>query len=156
MGTNFYLRDEAEEYERGQHLGKRSAAGMYCYACNISLVTGMPGGFDVESPHISKKPYGVNRGYEQCPKCGAKPSGNFYLPELFMPTQEQTEREEMYPVRYSFSFGFALAPEEISLYAPDTEVVDEYGRVFLMHEFWSDVLAKAVFLFTEHIGQEFS
>ncbi len=151
MGTNFYLRYESQEYERGIHLGKRSAAGMYCYGCNISLVTGMPGGLNVQNPHM-----GEGKNYRACPICGARQSGNFYNPELFTPTAEQTDREEKYVVRYSCSFGFAIPPEELSAYTQDVLVVDEYGTVFSMHEFRRDVIEKAAFLFTHHVGQCFS
>ncbi|TSC62754.1 MAG: hypothetical protein G01um101448_456 [Parcubacteria group bacterium Gr01-1014_48] len=151
LGTNFYLRDKEQEYEREEHLGKRSAAGHYCYDCEISLVTGLSGGWNVTSPHIS-----AGRTFEACPLCGSKPSGNFYIPELVSPTEEQTAREETFSVRYSCSFGFAQAPDVIDAYSEDTEVVDEYGRVYTMREFRGEVLGKAIFFFTHHVGQVFS
>ena len=42
MGTNFYIIDKDQEYSEGRHIGKRSAAGWYCWDCGTTLciVTG--------------------------------------------------------------------------------------------------------------------
>ncbi len=150
MGTNFYLTSVVDESQE-RHLGKRSAAGLYCYGCDISLVTGMRGGLNARSPH-----YGEGTDYSSCPKCKAKPSGNLYNPELFTPRPDEITREEWYAVRYCYSFSFAQKRTQIDAYSPETDVVDEYGRHMTMEEFRTEVIAKAVFLFTHHIGQEFS
>ena len=58
MGTNFYFGD-AERFEK-IHIGKRSAAGWYCWDCRITLRK------DGES--------GVHQGdrawHDRCPQCG--------------------------------------------------------------------------------------
>ena len=150
MGTNFYLTSVADELKE-KHLGKRSAAGLYCYDCDISLVTGLRGGLNVRSPH-----YGEGTDYRTCPKCKTKPSGNLYNPELFTPRPDEMAREERYVVRYCHSFSFAQARVRIDTYASEIDVVDEYDRHMTMEELRTEVIAKAVFLFTHHIGQEFS
>lgn len=55
MGTNFYKMN-------GAHIGKRSAARMYCFDCNVTLCAGGP-----NAVHE-----GRSNWYDQCPQCGKK------------------------------------------------------------------------------------
>ena len=57
MGTNFYTRD-------GLHIGKRSAAGTYCWDCRLTLCKG-----GEKAVHMST--HGAHGFYDACPKCGA-------------------------------------------------------------------------------------
>lgn len=55
MGCNFYtLKDE--------HIGKRSAAGLYCWDCGITLCKDREAG-----NHLSE-----SKWFEACHKCGKK------------------------------------------------------------------------------------
>ena len=54
MGTNFYTKE-------GKHVGKRSAAGPYCWDCGVSLVDGRV--------HSSK-----SQILDACPYCHRTPS----------------------------------------------------------------------------------
>ena len=67
MGTNYYIKgyDNPEKNEDEDspkwHLGKRSAAGLFCFDCDITLcMTG------AEGVHYDK-PW-----YDACPNCGKK------------------------------------------------------------------------------------
>jgi Zn finger protein HypA/HybF involved in hydrogenase expression len=62
MGTNFFVNNDAEENEQ-IHIGRRSAAGLYCWDCNITLCASGDEGI-----HYSK-----NRWHVKCPKCGRPP-----------------------------------------------------------------------------------
>lgn len=79
-----------------------------------------------------------------------------FNPELFRPTPEQVAREEQLPVRYSHSFSFAMAPEELAALPPDAEVISEYGDRMTMQEFFAQVIRPAKFTFTDSVGEEFS
>ena len=61
MGTNFYILNGTNE---GPHIGKRSAAGLWCWECNVTLLAE-----GIQEIHSGK-------GYwlECCPNCGATKS----------------------------------------------------------------------------------
>lgn len=40
MGTNFYLKGHRGDDDPKYHIGKRSAAGLYCWDCRITLCKG--------------------------------------------------------------------------------------------------------------------
>ena len=40
MGTNFYLGKYVYETKYENHIGKRSAAGLYCWDCDETLIIG--------------------------------------------------------------------------------------------------------------------
>ena len=61
MGCNFYFRGFRDDDSPEHHIGKRSAAGWYCWDCGITLCT-VPG----------KEHYSVP-WHDACPKCGKKP-----------------------------------------------------------------------------------
>jgi len=60
MGTNFYLKDAALE---DNHIGKRSAAGRYCWDCGRTLCKQGNQGIH----------YSESEWYNACPVCGKKP-----------------------------------------------------------------------------------
>ena len=147
MGTNFYLLN-------GTHLGKRSAAGHYCYKCDVSLVTGQPGGMNpAASPHA-----GGWASRNSCPNCGQsyQNEGGLYQPELFKPTPEETARElASGDVRGAYSFSYAVAPSMVAVYNPRRKVTSEYGDKMTLQEF-RNMVERAKFRFTDSIGREFS
>ncbi|MCK9577864.1 MAG: hypothetical protein M0R51_18305, partial [Clostridia bacterium] len=63
MSTNFYVKGHIGNDNPKYHIGKRSAAGMYCYDCGITLCKGGE----------SKVHFGTDEWYEECPNCGKKP-----------------------------------------------------------------------------------
>ena len=67
MGTNFYIRGYAnrdEEDSIDHHIGKRSAAGLWCWDCNITMCKG-----GVANLHA-----GFGAWHEKCPQCGQSKS----------------------------------------------------------------------------------
>ena len=68
MGTNFYFMSEDDEIDR--HIGKRSAAGYFCWDCGLSLCAA---GHD--AVHNGKTVF-----LDKCPVCGqAKQEENLDL-----------------------------------------------------------------------------
>ena len=55
MGCNFYLKNDE------RHIGKRSAAGHYCWDCGVTLCR--DGNDNI---------HGDGKWYENCPNCGTK------------------------------------------------------------------------------------
>ena len=137
MGTNFYVDLSGE---RGQHIGKRSAAGKYCWDCRMTLCKGR-----------------VHSGadwYDACPQCDAGP-----VKETIEASSAGRELgfNKSVPMAKSgvascSSFSWAVEPpylEGVSL------IRDEYGRQFTREEFLQ-VLEECPIQFTESIGREFS
>lgn len=64
MGTNFYVRGwkSANAMDPKYHIGKRSAAGLYCWDCGLTLCKGGEAKVHYDS-----------EWYKQCPQCGKKP-----------------------------------------------------------------------------------
>jgi hypothetical protein len=56
MGTNFYF-----DKDHSEHIGKRSAAGLYCWDCCITLCKG-----GIEKIHFSEN----QEWFDACPCCG--------------------------------------------------------------------------------------
>lgn len=124
MGTNFYLRS-------GQHIGKRSAIGYYCWNCRIQC------------------------NGEKCPNCGKTFKGNVMTEgavavELgFAKPNTQSERNV---VRRVSSFTWDMDPK---LQLPSA-IVDGYGKTYSIKEFKEQVLANCpIQIFTE-IGRNFT
>lgn len=133
MGTNFYTLD-------GRHIGKRSAAGRYCWDCRVTLCKGRI--------HYSEG------FYDACPKCGAVP-----LKETIEASSAGRELgfNKSAPaaktgVRSCSSFSWAM---EIGEMEGEATVEDEYGRKYTAVEF-QQVLEECPIRFTDSIGVEFS
>jgi len=125
MGTNFYLKS-------GQHIGKRSAVGYYCWDCQIKCEG------------------------EKCPNCGKIFEGNVMAEgavavELgFAKPYTQNERKG---VRRVSSFTWDVDP---MLHQLPSELVDEYGKTYSFRKFKEQVLANCpIQIFTE-VGRNFT
>lgn len=133
MGTNFYMLT-------GQHVGKRSAAGMYCWDCDITLCQGRV--------HYGD-PY-----YDACPKCGKtretegmddSAAGRELGFNKSVPAAKAG-------VRSCSSFTWANEPSSLEGVAV---IEDEYGRRYTRQEF-REMLEECPIQFTDSIGVEFS
>ena len=133
MGTNFYTLD-------GKHIGKRSAAGLYCWDCMVTLCKG-------------RVHYG-NDFHDICPQCGQGPArenldnsaaGRELGFNKFAPVLKTG-------VRSCASFGWAMNPSQIVTLGT---VVDEYKREYSFMEFMG-VLNECPLQMTDSIGKEFS
>jgi hypothetical protein len=63
MGTNFYVNRHRGDDDPKYHIGKRSAAGLYCWDCGVTLCKQ-----GNEGIHESRSGW-----HEQCPICGKLP-----------------------------------------------------------------------------------
>lgn len=119
------------------HIGKRSAAGMYCWHCDVTLCPGGNSGV-----HDSRYD---GKWRTTCPKCGASPDDD--------PTKGCV------PAATS-SFRWAQDPAEVRAKCEAAIerpcVVDEYGETFTGGEFLRMLRANCAIEFTESIGQYFS
>ena len=141
MGTNFYA--GSDSYNEDQHIGKRSAAGPYCWDCRITLKIGGE----------AKVHYGGGF-YDACPKCGATASKEDITSssagrELgFNKSAPMAKRG----VASCSSFTWAMKPDALEGYS---EVTDEYDRHYTMQEFFQ-VLEECPIRFYDSIGERFS
>lgn len=63
MSTNFYFRGHRHDGDPNVHVGKRSAAGHYCWDCHVTLRKGL-------ECRIREGEFNWHRA---CPRCGATP-----------------------------------------------------------------------------------
>lgn len=159
MGTNFYWRSGAGELlplpddEDARHIGKRSAAGPYCWDCDVTLIVG----------GNSKIHHSGSITLNNCPKCGApwiKNRGLSEGPAAIELGFAQPAVTRPTGVRGTSSFSWAQEPERVGAicekHAEEQIVEDEYGRLLTGREFLDMLLANCAVQFTEWIGQEFS
>jgi len=124
MGCNFYTL-------RGKHIGKRSAAGLYCWDCGVP----------------------INREKE-CPKCGNKPkkedfSNSAAGRELGFNKEPFAKKTG---VASCSSFSWAIKPEKIKKIL---FVKDEYGRKYSGKTFREEILAECPIQLYDLIGENF-
>jgi hypothetical protein len=136
MGTNFY--DASNE-----HIGKRSAAGMWCWDCSATLCIG--GTSSVHSGH--------GNWLSACPKCGATKIDET-LDDSAVGRElgfNEAPPASKTGVRSCSSFTWAMHPSMIS--GASVFVKDEYGRAYTAEEF-KNVLDECPIRFFA-IGQDF-
>ena len=152
MGTNFYWYTKNDEEWEGPHIGKRSAAGMFCWSCNRTLCIGGP-----DAVHE-----GHSGWHDACPSCGARPvkEGLKSGPAAVELGFAEPRAEAPTDVRGASSFTWAQEPDDVlrTLRSwPDTEIViDEYGRKMTGAEFTKMLDSNCPIRFTDSIGREFS
>lgn len=145
MGTNFYFMVDNKEYK---HIGKRSAAGLYCWDCGLSLSAG---GHDCV--HQSN-----SRSLKECAVCGLKPKKEI-LENSSVGRElgfNKAIPEPKTGVASCSSFTWAVSPGlffDINN-AKNTSIEDEYGRKYSPEEF-SDILSECPIKFFGSIGTEF-
>ena len=138
--------------EDSTHIGKRSAAGLYCWRCNVTLCKS-----GVE---------GIHRGHagwhETCPVCGdVKQESDPHssgLVELGYATPHETRPTT--GVSSCSSFSWAQDPETVLQYCaqhPDRLVVrNEYGAEYTGQEFLDMLYAGCPIEYIDSIGIAFS
>ncbi len=146
MGTNFYLASmpaDGDDLDPLYHIGKRSAAGLWCYDCGITLCKG-----GNEKIH-----YG-DEFYEACPKCGQA-----YIRESLAESAAGIELGFAKPskivsgVRGASSFSWAMS--EHDFFRAEDDVIDEYGTKYSFGEFLEQVLNNCAVKFTHSLGVRF-
>jgi len=143
VGTNYYLGGRqlrTESSDPDIHLGKTSAAGLWCWDCNISLLKSGRIHYDAKFR-------------DTCPQCGQGPHGKHFWDELF--SGFDASGHKRHGVMACYSFLFAQSPSRVFGYNPDRLVKDEYGKELTMREFWQ-VVEKARYTFTNSVGKRFS
>jgi hypothetical protein len=134
MGTNFYWKDrpnDADKMDPRYHIGKRSAAGLWCWNCNTTLCKG-----GVDHIHDNRSSF-----YDACPRCGAKPRVEDRIPTACGVELGFTKPRERKPsgVHSCASFAWAQDAESVRLRCMDSGdrkvIVDEYGREMTGREF---------------------
>ena len=139
MGTNYYATD-------GTHIGKRSAAGWYCWDCGVTLC-------GAGEEHIHESAYN-HTWYKECPICGKKPPEESLREgaigrELGF-NKKPYERKK--GVHSCSSFTWAVDPRSIDR---KRIIINEYGDRFTLDEF-KQILEECPVQFTNLIGKEFS
>lgn len=146
MGTNFYWIYNPNNLDKDHpkiHIGKRSAAGLYCYDCGIYLTAEstqyahMQESFKKEIQCITTKSFdGV------CPNCGKsrqKDSFSSAFKELGF-DQPKTELTGVQGCS-SFTWTMMLHKSRITelLTSDDKVIIDEYGKEFSAVEFLNEL-----------------
>ena len=135
------------------HIGKRSAAGPYCWDCGVTLCSG-----GESAIHMSTHDF-----LDACYKCGLTAAKTSSLSEGPVAVElgfakPATERPR--GVRGCSSFSWAQDPEtvlRICRERPDeTLIVDEYERVMTCAEFVTMLDANCPVRFTHSVGEWFS
>ena len=146
MGTNFYL-TQTEEQGYENHIGKRSAAGFYCWDCGISLCKG----------GASKVHYSEYDWYKACPRCKKRPkketfgSGTAGLELGFWKDKKVTPKRT--GVQSCCSFSWAMIPSKL---IPGVTIWDEYGDQYTFKEFIDMLQSLCPIQYYTSIGLDFS
>jgi len=162
LGTNFYIRGHQSDDDPQYHIGKRSAAGLYCWDCRKTLCKG-----GVDSIHS-----GHSEWHETCPKCGQSPKDEKWNSSAgrelgFNKTKPKSKKN----VRSCSSFGWGMKLETLkelikteALNCPVCDrpfedrqkvIVDEYGSLYTYDEFM-EVLEECPIHYHDYIGTYFS
>ena len=165
MGTNFYWHiPELIPLPTGEqltvelddpavHIGKRSAAGWYCWDCRATFCLTGEGAI-----HYSA----LSRRSETCPRCGAEKPDlklrggaagielGFRDADVHVPTGVGTV----------CSFNWAQDPDRVRRTCaerPDESLIeDEYGRDYTGQEFLDMLAANCPIEYTDSVGRRFS
>jgi hypothetical protein len=136
MGCNFYTL-------KGVHIGKRSAAGYYCWDCRTTLCCG-----GEQFVHYGSK------WFDKCPICNRPKDKEDWASgsvgrELGFNKKEFSAKTG---VKSCSSFNWAIDPDKINKLR---FVKDEYGRRYTLKEF-RKILEECPIRYTDMIGREFS
>ena len=161
MGTNFYWKTETNVLPTGEtvdddrmnpaiHIGKRSAAGWYCWDCNLTLCIGGEAGIH------------NNAGmHDKCPQCGGEKikeglKGGPVAVELGF---AKPNRIKPTGVRGCSSFSWAQDGDRVvQICEQNLEsklIVDEYGDEYSCNEFLGMLHSNCPVRFTHSIGTWF-
>jgi len=169
MGTNFYWHVQRPQFPSfvlptGEtadvtvsvsgptHIGKRSAAGLYCWDCRVTLCRG-----GEACIHWGDGFYGA------CPGCGATPVAEDGLragPAAVELGFAKPLGDKPSGVRGCSSFTWATEPDKVraacEAHTEDVIVENEYGDTMTGAEFLRMLDANCPVQFTHLVGKEFS
>lgn len=141
MSTNFYVAGHRYADDPERHIGKRYAAGLYCWDCKCSIPT-------------TKYPNGSEISAWRCPNCGA-----VKLPESL--TDSAAGRELGFNksrpaakagVASASGFIWAMVPERLE---GIDQIEDEYGTIYTRAEFM-EMLEECPIREFHSVGKAFS
>ena len=150
MGTNFFTKhpNEIEDLMDPKfHIGKRSAAGPYCWKCGITLCK--KGNSRVHYSDLS-----MDSWYKSCPVCG-----NGYMPKDF--SQSSAGKELGFNknpplikvgVTSCCSFNWAMHPNNLNGLS---SVYDEYGQSYTFFNLMLMILLDCPIQYYDSIGEMF-
>jgi len=165
MGTNYYLRGHLFDDSPDFHIGKKSAAGLYCWDCGLTLCKA--GGYGIHQGR------GADDWHKICPKCHKAPTEENLAQsaagrELGFnkgPYQRKTG------VASCSSFRWAMKPSAFEnarakprlfcpccnapFEAPEKFIENEYGELFTLEEFEA-ILKECPVVFLDSVGTQFS
>ena len=150
MGTNYYVED--------QHIGKRSAAGDYCWDCGVTLCKG--GNAKIHHDTDGKGNVEYNGWHNRCPICKQSITDED-LDHSSVGRElgfNKTPPAKKTGIKSCSSFTWAMHPSiwmKRVRQSKDKIVEDEYGRHFTVKEFCA-VLEECPIQFEDSIDQEFS
>ena len=136
MGTNYYLMN-------GDHIGKESAAGLYCWDCKISLCTE---GEDMVHHRVS--------WHDECPECNKAPnksSPSAAARQLgFLDEEDKPIKKGVSSIS---SFTWAIEPQRLK---GKRKIRDEYDRVITKEKFDAILSNWCAIQRYDLIGRDFS
>jgi len=143
MGTNFYRKGKTHRDDPPHHIGKRSAAGFYCWDCRATLCKEGEAGIH----------NGISEWRSKCILCGT-PVPDESLSEGAAGKELGFNKDPLKRkgVASICSFTWAVEPESIKRLK---FVEDEYGKVITFQEFL-EILKDCPVQFKNMIGHEFS
>lgn len=158
MGTNFYwinpndIEVPTEFFDRW-HVGKRSAAGWYCYDCRVPVVRGG----DINLVHTSHDVV-----VDACPKCGQGRPKQDGIPDAALvelgfgkPRQARAAKGVSTCSSFSWAQEPTFAQRICEQRADETIIADEYGRELTGQQFAQMLFANCPIQFTSSIGSDF-
>ena len=146
MGTNFYFKSNDNDFE--QHIGKRSAAGYFCWDCHVSL--------NYSGNH--RVHYSEDREPGECLVCGQP-----QIKEDFNSSTagrelgfNKTIPDKKVGVKTCCSFSWAITLSHFNALksAPNIYIENEYGDRFTIADF-ANVLRECPLQFFDSIGHDF-
>ena len=147
MGTNYYVRwwKTNDSMNPKYHIGKKAAAGLYCWDCGVTLCK-----WGEMGVHL-----GDSNWFKSCPKCGGKPikeglSDGSAGRELGF---NKTPYGRKTGVASCSSFTWCMPPEEFL--KKNVKIWNEYGDTFTKDEFLK-ILEECPIQFKNFIGEWFS
>jgi hypothetical protein len=155
MGTNFYFGKDEEV-----HIGKRSAAGPYCWGCGVSLCNKSFDNWENKELYGSDAVHygegGDDNWLKSCPICcktaedeGWNSAGGREL------GFNELEPKRKTGVKSCSSFSWAISPKDFQkLFSSGKKVYDEYGQEFTQKEF-KDILSECPIKYYHSVGKEF-
>lgn len=163
MGTNFYAYD-IKTNEKLYHIGKRSAAGHFCWDCGMSYMNVAKiywsGGyaFGNDAVHYSDNNKTINGEpvrLDHCPICGKPSTKDEKITSGFAELGFSSQPTKNHNTTCSFSF--AITPYTLSNIMKDDNIYikDEYNRTLTKEEF-KIVLQNCGLKYFNFIGSLFS